>query len=155
MSADNEKSTQAAKIVRSHMFGSVAAGIVPIPLLDIGILGGVQLRMVRKLAELYDVEFSEQRTRVLLSSLVGVGLAGTAGSVLKMLAPGAAKALFGLGSLAVGPATTYAIGQVFIKHFESGGTIWTFDASRAKEDYDEELEQGQRVVEETYAGIRP
>lgn len=155
MSADNEKSTQAAKIVRSHMFGSVAAGVLPIPLLDIGILGGIQLRMVRKLAEHYDVEFSEQRTRAILGSLVSVGLAGTAGSVLRMLVPGAAKALFGLGSLAVGPATTYAVGRVFIKHFESGGTIWTFDATRAKKDYDEELERGQQVVEQSYAGVRP
>lgn len=155
MSADNEKSAQAAKIVRNHMFGSVAAGILPLPLVDIGILTGIQLRMVRKLAQHYGAEFAEQRVKSLVGTLVSVGAAVTAGSVLKALLPGPARALFGLGSLAVPPATTYAVGRVFIKHFESGGTIWTFDASRAKEDYEEELKTGQQVVEQSYAGVRP
>jgi uncharacterized protein (DUF697 family) len=155
MSADNEKSTQAAKIIRNHMFGSVAAGLLPIPIVDISILAGIQLRMVQKLAKHYEVEFAEQRVKSLIGSLVSVGAAMTAGSVLKTLLPGAARVLFGLGSLTVPPATTYAVGRVFIKHFESGGTIWTFDASRAKETYEEELKTGQQVAEQSYAGVRP
>lgn len=155
MSTDNEKSEQAAKIVRNHMFGSVAAGLLPLPLVDIGILTAIQLRMVQRLAKHYDVEFSEQRVKSLVASLVSVGAAATAGSVLRALLPGAARALFGIGTLTVPAATTYAVGRVFIKHFESGGTIWTFDPSRAKQDYDEEVKAGQQVVEQSYAGVRP
>ena len=38
---------------------------------------------------------------------------------------------------------------------KTGGTIWTFDPSRAKQDYDEEVKAGQQVVEQNYAGVRP
>lgn len=154
MSAENDKSAEATKIVRNHMLGAVAAGILPIPLLDLAVLTGVQMRMVRALARHYDVEFAEQRVKSLLGTLVSVGAGATAGSLLKAALPGA-RALFGLGGLVVPAATTYAVGRVFIKHFESGGTIWTFDASRAKKDYDQELKAGQRVVEQSYAGVRP
>ena len=34
--------------------------------------------------------------------------------------------------LALPPASTYALGQVFIKHFSSGGTFLTFDFEKAK-----------------------
>ena len=150
-----EKAAEAAKIVRNHMFGSVASGILPIPLIDIGILTAIQLRMVKRLADHYDVKFSEQRARAIIGSLAGLGLAATAGGVLRMIVPGAAKALLGIGQLTVPAATTYAPGQVFIEHFESGGTIWTFDAKRAKKTDDDELVAGQKVVEKSYAGVKP
>ena len=155
MSDTSDTSTQASAIVRKHMYGSIASGILPIPILDIGILTAIQLRMVRNLAKLYEVDFAEQRAKAIISSFAGLGIAATAGGVLRMLLPGAARALFGIGSLAVPAAATYAVGQLFIKHFESGGTIWTFDEAKAKEDYEEELETGKRVVEENYAGVKP
>jgi uncharacterized protein (DUF697 family) len=151
---DKEKSDQAAKIVRNHMLGSVAAGLIPIPLVDIGILGGIHLRMLSKLAKLYEVEFSEQRANSIIGSLAGIGVAATAASLLRSL-PGIGRALFGLGALTLPPASTYALGHVFIKHFESGGTFLTFDAARAKEDYNEKLAEGKKVVEQNFAGVRP
>jgi uncharacterized protein (DUF697 family) len=146
--------TKAAQIVRSHMFGSVAAGILPIPLLDAGILAAIHLRMVHKLADLYEVEYSEQRANAIIGSLVGVSITATAVSMLRMI-PGFGQALLGVGALTLPPASTYALGQVFIKHFESGGTFMTFDTKRAKEDYDEKIEDGKRVVEQSYSGIKP
>ncbi len=150
----SDQSERASKIVRTHMLISVASGVLPMPIVDIAILTGIQLRMVRQLAELYEVEFPEQRTKSIIGSLVGVSTVATAGNVLGMLIPGA-KALLGLGKLATGPATSYALGQVFIKHFESGGTVWTFDESRGKQDYEEELEKGKVVVEQSYTGVKP
>lgn len=149
-----DKLAEAEKIVRSHMLVSVASGVLPIPLLDIGILGGVQLRMVRKLADHYKIEFSEQRANALIGSLAGISFAMAAGSFAKNIL-GVGRLLLGISGLALPAASTYAIGQVFIKHFESGGTIWTFDPSRAKQDYDEEVKAGQQVVEQNYAGVRP
>lgn len=150
----DDKSAEAAKIVRNHMFGSVASGVLPIPLLDIAILGGIQLRMVRRLAEHYEVEFSEQRANAIIGSLAGVSFAMAAGSILGSLF-GMGRALLGISILTLPPASTYAIGQVFIKHFESGGTFLNFDTGRAKEEYDEALEQGKRVAQQSFVGVRP
>lgn len=159
MSADTTndeptESTEATKIVRNHMLAAVAAGVVPVPLIDIAILTGLQMRMVRALARHYEVEFAEQRVKSLIGTLVSLGAVATIGSLLKAAVPGA-RGLFGLGSLALPAATTYAVGRVFIKHFESGGTVWTFDPSRAKEEFAEEVEAGKQVVEQSFAGVRP
>lgn len=155
MTEDSKTLTEATKIVRNHMLGSVAAGIVPIPLLDVVLVGGVQVHMIRRLAEHYGTEYSEQRVKAILAVVAGIGVAMTAGGTLSMLMPKQFKFIAGIGALTAPPAVTYALGQLFIKHFESGGTIWTFDAERAKPDYDKELEAGRKVVEESYAGVKP
>lgn len=152
---DTDKSAKAAAIIRKHMLGSLASGLLPLPIVDVAILTAIQTRMASQLAKLHDVEFSEQRARAIIGSLAGLGLAVTAGNALGMLLPGIGKALRGIGALTVPPATTYALGQVFNRHFESGGTVWTFDPSRAKEEYEEEVKVGQRVVEQNYAGVKP
>lgn len=151
---DTGKSAEASKIVRNHMLGSVASGLLPVPLLGAGVLAGIQLRMLSKLAKHYDVEFSEQRANAIIGSLAGVSFTATAATLLYMI-PGVGQALAGIGALTLPPASTYALGQVFIKHFDSGGTFLTFDESRAKEDYDEELKEGKKVVEQSYAGVKP
>lgn len=152
-SADKEKSEKAWKIVRNHALGSVAAGILPVPLLGAGIYEGVQLRMLHQLAKLYDVEFSKQRATAILGALLGLTVASTAGSVLRMI-PGVGQALGVISALAVPPASTYALGRVFIKHFESGGTFLTFDEERGKKEYKEEVTKKEREIEH-YAGIKP
>lgn len=151
---DKEKSEQADKIVRNHMLASLASGVIPIPLVDIAILGGIHLRMISQLAKNYDVEFSEQRANSIIGSVAGISVTATAASLLKSL-PGIGPALFGLGVLTLPAASTYALGQVFIKHFESGGTFVTFDAERGKQDYNAKLSEGQKVAEENFAGVRP
>lgn len=149
-----DKSAAAAKIVRNHMFGSAAAGLVPIPFLDVAALGAIQLRMLSKLAAHYDVEFSKQRANAIIGALGGIGVSATAVSLLRMV-PGLGTAVASVAGFALAPASTYALGQVFIKHFDSGGTFLTFDPKRAKKDYDEKLAEGKRVVEQNYAGVKP
>lgn len=152
---NDEISPEAIAIVRKHTYASLAAGVLPIPLVDVGILGTIQFRMVRQLAAHYEVDFPEQRAKTIIGSLVGLTLASTAGGLLKMLIPKGAQLLFGLGTLTVPAATTYGLGQLFIKHFQSGGTIWTFDPERGKQDLEKEVETAKKVVEEDYTGVKP
>ena len=55
----------------------------------------------------------------------------------------------------LGGASTYAIGKVFVQHFESGGTILTFDPQRVREYYEQQFEKGKKEVKENFVGIRP
>jgi hypothetical protein len=51
-----------------------------------------------------------------------------------------------LGILAVpafAGATTYAIGKVFIRHFESGGTFLDFDPSKAKAYFQQQFKKAK------------
>jgi uncharacterized protein (DUF697 family) len=90
--------------------------------------------MIRQLARLYEVEFSQQRAESIIGSLLGVGAARSLVGFLRFV-PG----LGALGILALPSASTYALGKVFIKHFESGGTFLTFDLARAKAANDKHL----------------
>ena len=82
---DTDKTAQAAKIIRKHMLGSLASGILPLPIVDMAILTAIQTRMAGQLAKLHDVEFSEQRARAIIGSLAGLSLAVTAGNTLEMI----------------------------------------------------------------------
>src|SRR5258708_12617165 len=58
---DEQRDEQAAKLVDRFSLWSGAAGLIPIPLVDIAAVGGVQLQMLRKLSDIYGVPFTENR----------------------------------------------------------------------------------------------
>ena len=66
---------------------SGAAGPIPLPLVDMAAVGGVQLYMLRRLSEIYEIPFSENLGKSILSSLAGAVIpattATTAASVMK------------------------------------------------------------------------
>ena len=45
-------------------------------------------------------------------------------------------------------ATTYAIGQVFIRHFELGGTLLDCDVNKMKAYFEEQFEEGKKKAEQ-------
>ena len=45
-------------------------------------------------------------------------------------------------------ASTYALGKVFKKHFEAGGTFLSFDSERMKKYYNEKFGEGKEVASE-------
>src|SRR5947208_742245 len=61
----------ASQLVDRFSLWSGAAGLIPIPLVDVVAVGGVQLQMLRRLSEMYGVPFSENRGKSILASLAG------------------------------------------------------------------------------------
>ncbi len=120
----------AGKLVDRFAIWSGVAGLVPIPVVDLLAVGGLQVQMLRRLSQIYDVEFSENRGKAVIAALAGTMIPATSG----MGAASALKAVPILGMLASGfvmPAlsagATFAIGKAFIQHFESGGTLLDFN----------------------------
>lgn len=125
-----ERDAEANKVVERFSLGAGAAGLLPIPLLDVVIVGGVQLYMLRRLSEIYGVPFSENRGKAVLSSLIGsVVPATTASGVASFFKffPGAGQIAGTFTMAPVSAGATYIIGKVFIRHFASGGTLLDFD----------------------------
>ena len=56
---EEERDQVASKLVDRFSLWSGAAGLIPIPLVDMAAVGGVQLQMLRRLSEIYGVPFSE------------------------------------------------------------------------------------------------
>src|SRR5271163_219916 len=119
-----------SKLVDRFAIWSGVAGLIPIPVVDLLAVGGLQVQMLRRLSQIYDVEFSENRGKAVIAALAGTMIPATSG----MGAASALKAVPILGMLAgsfVMPAlsagASFAIGKAFIQHFESGGTLLDFN----------------------------
>src|SRR5580704_11573052 len=52
---------RANDVVDRHVAWAAAAGVIPVPVLDVVAVAGVQLRMLQHIAAVYDVPFSENR----------------------------------------------------------------------------------------------
>jgi len=48
--------------------------------------------------------------------------------------------------LILGGATSYAIGSMFVQHFESGGTLLDFDPKKMREYFASKLAEGKEVA---------
>src|SRR5215831_679893 len=130
---DEQRDEAASKLVDRFSLWSGAAGLVPIPLVDIAAVGGVQLQMLRRLSEIYDVSFSENLGKSLIASLAGsiipASTATTAalGASSMKLIPGFGTAVGAVTMPVISAGATYVIGKVFIQHFASGGTLLDFN----------------------------
>ncbi len=129
-----ERDEAAEKLVDRFTLWSGGAGLIPIPLVDIAAVGGVQIQMLRRLSELYDVPFSENAGKSVLASLAGSLIPASAASTTAMGLTSALKLIPGIGTIiaavtmpAFSAGATYLIGKVFIQHFASGGTLLDFN----------------------------
>jgi len=131
---DAERDEAAGQLVDRFSLWSGAAGLIPIPLIDIVAVGGVQLQMLRKLSELYGVPFTDNRGKSVVASLAGALIPASTATTTAMTFSSVIKGIPGIGSV-VGALTmpvysagaTYVIGRVFMKHFTSGGTLLDFN----------------------------
>lgn len=142
------KIDKANSIVFDYTIVSMGVGFVPIPLADLAALTGVQFKMLHSLAKLYDIEFSQNLGKLLITSLMGGALPITMMKVMSL-----AKLIPGIGTVAgiagvslLGGSTTYAIGKVFVRHFESGGDFEDFDPQTFKKSFADELKAGKKII---------
>lgn len=144
------RSLVAENLIKDYVLGAVAASIVPVPLFDIAAVVAIELRMIQKLSELYGKPFSEGLGRSIVASLAGgvVGYgAGVAVAVsLTKLIPGVGWML-GMVSLPVlAGASTFAVGRVFVKHYENGGDIFDLSTEAMRDYYKQQFEKGKALA---------
>jgi uncharacterized protein (DUF697 family) len=146
----SEKQQEAVKTVKRYMWWSMGAGLVPVPVLDLLAVSGVQLKMLAELSKQYGIPFKESRGKAVIGSLVGFILPH---SMSVFVFGTLAKAVPGVGSVAgasamvaASGACAWALGNVFIQHFESGGTFLDFDAEAVKEYFKAQFEEGKKVA---------
>ena len=126
----------ATKLVDRFALWSGVGGLIPLPFVDVLAVWGLQVQMLRRLSQIYDVQFSENRGKALIASLAGTMIPVTSG----MGAASALKSVPLLGMIAsafvmpvLSAGATYAIGKAFVEHFESGGTLLDFNPPDYKE----------------------
>ncbi|MCB0564716.1 MAG: DUF697 domain-containing protein [Phaeodactylibacter sp.] len=148
MSNNSERSKHVDTIIRNHVIWSMGAGLIPVLIADVFAVSALQLDMIRQMSKVYDVDFSETQGKAIVTSLTSSTVARiTAGSLVKML-PVVGSIIGGVTVSVFAGASTFALGQVFKRHFESGGTILDFDPARLKKLYKEQFEKGKKVAEQ-------
>ena len=65
------RDASATKLIDRFALYSGVAGLIPVPLLDVACVGGVQLELLRRLSNLYGVPFAENRGKAVIASLAG------------------------------------------------------------------------------------
>ena len=138
----SEKLEKSKKIIQTHVMWSMGAGAVPVPILDIAAVTAVQLDMLKQLSKIYEVDYSESSGKSIISALAGTTLARIGASLIKGI-PFLGQIIGGFSMSILSGAATYAIGQVFMTHFETGGTLFNFDMKFGKQKFDEEFEKGK------------
>lgn len=132
-------------IIREKMLLSLGAGIIPIPMVDILAVSAIQVAMVRQISRAFGIDYKESDGKALITALTGASVARLGGSLVKSI-PGIGTFIGGATTSVLSAASTYALGEVFKKHFETGGTFLDFDLASLKKYYDQKFEKGKDVA---------
>jgi uncharacterized protein (DUF697 family) len=128
--ATGDRKTRARKLVERFSLWSGVAGLLPVPVVDLAVVGGVQLQMLRRLSQIFDIPFSKNRGKAIMASFAGTMIPASTGlgvaSMIKAV-PVAGTAIGALTTPALSVGATYVIGMAFIEHFASGGTLLDFE----------------------------
>jgi uncharacterized protein (DUF697 family) len=145
-----EREQKVNLLIKKYVKWSAGLSLIPIPLIDLASLVTAQTSMIAELASIYDVPFQKELRKNLYSVIVSGLFAHSVSNLhwvsMTKLIPG-----FGLFWNVVSypiaaAATTYAVGKVFAKHFESGGTILDFDPKKMKPYFKSNLNDGIKVA---------
>lgn len=144
---ETRRQIQSQHIITDNVFWAVWVGVIPAPFIDVVFITAVQLKMISELSLEYNVKFSKNRVKAIIASLLaGVTTQALVKSNLLGMIPGLGT-LSGRVSMTVfAGATTYAVGQIFVRHFESGGTLLNFDLVKSKNDFTNLYQEGEKVV---------
>jgi uncharacterized protein (DUF697 family) len=140
----------ADRVIMTSSLMAAGAGANPLPGWDIAAVAGVQLKMLADLSKLYDVPFTQNIGKSAIGALVG-GLGptylarGSLGAAVKVI-PGVGQ-LVGMVALpALSGGCTYALGRVFVAHYESGGTLLSFKPKEFSSRFAAEVKAGMQKI---------
>ena len=125
-----DRRARATAVVKRLSLWSGAAGLIPIPLVDLAAVGGVQIEMLRRISKIYGVPFSQNSGKALIAGIAGSMIPASSGVGMTSLIKGipgigTAVSLLTMPTLSMG--ATYGIGMAFIQHFATGGTLLDFN----------------------------
>lgn len=146
--ANTELTDRVNSIIKSNSLYASASGLIPIPTVDIAANTAIQVRMVAQLCDEYNINFSQQAVKSIVTILIASILPrATIGYSLFSLAKSVpvVGSLLGVATMpALNYAVTWAVGRVFSWHFARGGTLENIDTAEMSEKFAEEVENGKQ-----------
>jgi uncharacterized protein (DUF697 family) len=156
--AMEDREIRARSTVKKYMWISGGVGLVPLPFLNLAGITALQLRMLQVLSEMYDVPFSKDLGKKIIGALLGSVAPASASGIVGRAATLFASSMQGVRMVGgiVGRTTmpvfagasTYALGKVFIQHFESGGTFLDFEPAKVRAYFKQQFTRGRDLSTE-------
>lgn len=148
------RSRRVESLSKNHILLAMGVGLVPLPVVDLVGVVAIQLDLIKKLSIEYGVPFREDRSKAILSSLLGgifpIAAGEVAISLLKFI-PLVGQTAGAVTMPVFFGASTYAVGKVFVQHYEAGGTILDFDAGKMKKAFSEQFCAGKEAAADLHA----
>jgi uncharacterized protein (DUF697 family) len=152
-----ERQNEALHSIKNHAITAMGVGILPVPGLDLIALTGVQLSLLRKIGRLYGFTLSDETGKKLLSSVLSgylpLVIAGPVSSILKFI-PGVGIAAGVMAQSTLAGAATYAVGKLFLQHFESGGTILDVNTKDMGQKLKQQIQEGKEFLKKHVPGAK-
>ena len=129
-----QRLAEAKNLSRRYVLIATSFALLPLPLVDLAAVLALQVKLVHDLSHLYGVPFESSMAKPLLASLLSCGAVSGGGLALMGLGltfPGL-RILIGGGFSGSLAGTTLATSEIFIRHFEAGGTMVDFDPHTAQ-----------------------
>lgn len=137
----------AKQCVKNWSQWATVAGFIPLELIDTAAISGVQLKLTYDLCKIYDVPFKKESALAVIGALVGGSITTMAsqrlGASLVNKIPYVGGILGSVTQPAIAYGSTYALGLVFISHFEKDGTLHNFNLESAKTLFDEQVQKAK------------
>lgn len=123
----------AIKAVRLYSKIAAGVGLLPFGLVNFAGVLVIQIAMVWRIAGIFGDTEGKDRIRCHILALFGAALPTSAGQALSVALTAVPAALLHvLATPAVAFASTRVVGNIFIMHFQSAGTLLTFDPQAFK-----------------------
>lgn len=140
----------AESCIKTHVIAAMGTGLIPSAVLDSAAVAAIEVKMIRDLAQIYDFPVPHRLIayKLLISVLSGLGMAYVASRMSGLLkgVPLLGVALY-VGAFSIsGGAAVYAVGKVFQRHYESGGTFLGQEPGAARTHYRESYREGILMV---------
>lgn len=133
------------KIIEEHVLWSMGAGAVPLPIVDVVSVSAVQLDMLEELCKAYGVEYSENTASNIITAIAGGTFAKLVSSAIKAI-PILGSWIGGVSMVVLSGASTYAMGQAFVRQLETGSTLDSFDIKDLRVWFQKQFDRGVEFV---------
>lgn len=126
---------------------ATVAGFVPVPVVDVLTISAAQAKMVHSLCKIYEKQFEREALSSIISGLLGGSLTGLLSASLAFTMvrniPLIGSTLSSLTQPAVAYGATYALGAVFIQHFEKGLKMSELSVKEVEQFFIDKFKQGK------------
>jgi uncharacterized protein (DUF697 family) len=133
------RSDASSGLIKSACAWAAASSLIPLSGADIAALAAVQANLVINISSLYGEKVEKYAVSGVIATLLGTLLPAYA-ATYALTAAAKVIPIPGVGSLLSFPAiagsnaaATYAVGRVFVSHYENGGTFASFSPTAAKD----------------------